>query len=203
MTTPQTGLYLVPQGRGTRPKRGKYQMRRHEVYQGTFKIDGVPCRLIALTNGKTAIVDAADYDDLSQFSWCARCCQDTGNRYAIRTVHEGQAHWEEAMHRRVLGLSRGDRRKGDHVEVDQTLDNRRKNLRMATHGQNRMNSHLQRNSTTGHKGVSFHKAKGRYVAYIGFEGRHIRLGSYPAIEQAIAARREASLQLHKDFRREA
>ena len=196
----ESELHLVkPTGRGTRPKRGKYKMQRHEVYQGVFKIDGKPCRLIPLTHDKTAIVEAADFDNLNQVSWAAKQDHYTGNWYAIRTVHDGERHWLESMHRRLLGLQFGDPRRGDHVEVDQTLDNRRDNLRIASHGQNRMNSHLQRNNTTGCKGVSRRSRGGGYTVRIGFQGRVINLGDSKTLEGAVALRRAGEEKYHKEF----
>jgi hypothetical protein len=203
VTTPQTGLYLVPKGRGTGKPRGKYETKRHEVYHGTFKIDGIPCRLIALTRGKTTIVWEVDYADLSQFSWCARRDGYTGAWYAIRTVHEGERHWEESMHRRILGLQFGDPRKGDHVEVDQTLDNRRSNLRIATHGQNRMNSRRPRNNTTGYKGVSFCKHNGMFSSRLTADGRQMHLGYFSTAILAAEAREVAALKYHGRFARKA
>lgn len=50
---------------------------------------------------------------------------------------------------------------------------------------------LNKNSTTGHKGVSYQKKLGTYRAYITINRKQIHLGSFPTIEEAIKARKAA------------
>ena len=55
-----------------------------------------------------------------------------------------------------------------------------------------------RNSTTGHTGVSWSKAVGKYRAYITLDRRQIHLGSFDRIEDAIAARKAAEQKYFTD-----
>jgi hypothetical protein len=207
MTTPQESSYPEtpkPIGRGTGNKRGKYKVERHEVYQLPFKVDGVLCRLIPLTNGKSTIVDAADFEYLNEWNWTAKQDSYTKQWYAIRTVHDGAKHWTDEMHRVILGIEKMGRDvKGDHISLTDTLDNRRNNLRVATHGQNRMNSRIQRNNKTGCKGVSFSSSHGKYQVYIGTGGKRLHLAWCDTYEEAVQVRRAAAEKYHREFSRAA
>jgi hypothetical protein len=110
-----------------------------------FKIDGVYCRLIPLTKGQFAIVDAADYEWLSQYRWRAFWDWHTKSYYA-RTYERGKNHEtrrELRMHRLIVGLEIGDKRLPDHINHE-TLDNRRLNLRIATIEQSNQNRRFGR-----------------------------------------------------------
>ena len=50
---------------------------------------------------------------------------------------------------------------------------------------------LNKNSTTGQKGVSYQKKFGTYRAYITINRKQIHLGSFPTIEEAVKARKVA------------
>jgi hypothetical protein len=76
----------------------------------------------------------------------------------------------------------------DHINGDKH-DNRIENLRAATPSQNQHNRQAQKNSSLGVKGVFCEGT--RYTAQIQVNGKRKRLGSYPTIEEAAAARRQA------------
>ena len=86
----------------------------------------------------------------------------------------------------------------DHINRI-TSDNRWCNLRLATPSQNQHNRPLQRNNTTGFKGVYFHSQNKNYVARIMTEWKTVSLGSFDTAEQASEAYQAASLKYHKDF----
>lgn len=60
------------------------------------------------------------------------------------------------------------------------------------------NRSLNKNSTTGHKGVSM-MANGSYRAYITFQRKQYYLGTYTDIENAISARKEAEREIYGNF----
>ena len=78
-------------------------------------------------------------------------------------------------------------------------DNRWCNLRAATWSGNVANTGKYSNNTSGLKGVSFHKNRGKWVAHIGFNGKDIYLGIYKTPEEAHEAYKEAAARLHKEF----
>lgn len=57
---------------------------------------------------------------------------------------------------------------------------------------------LNRNSTTGHKGVSVH-SRGKYRAYITFKRRQYHLGLYDSLEGAVSARKAAEKEIYGNF----
>jgi hypothetical protein len=72
------------------------------------------------------------------------------------------------------------------------------NLREATNALNQQNRGLNRNNTSGFKGVSWDKRKRKWLAQIMVDGRTIRLGYFTDILDAIAARQEAE-RIHHPF----
>ena len=86
----------------------------------------------------------------------------------------------------------------DHIDGDRA-NNRIANLRPATRTQNRANSGISRNNTTGVKGVSVHK--NRFHARIMHNGDAIHLGSFRTITEAARARQEAAERLNGEFAR--
>ena len=158
---------------------------------------------IPLTKGLVALVDDADYEWLNQFKWFANWYPCIQNFYAMRnepfrdTI--GRRQRTVSMHRQILGLEFGDKRQGDHIAPSQTLDNRRQNLRIATHSQNQHNQGLRRRNTSGFKGVFLHVPAGKWCAQIGVNGKGIHLGLFDSREEAHAAYCAAAVQFHGEF----
>lgn len=86
----------------------------------------------------------------------------------------------------------------DHINRNPS-DNSFKNLRPATRSQNLCNVPALSTSSTGARGVDFHKASGRYRARIRADGRRIDLGLFKTIEDASAAYQEAAAKFHGGF----
>ena len=78
----------------------------------------------------------------------------------------------------------------DHINFDRA-DNRISNLRPATNAENNQHAKAKSNSATGVLGVSWHKKAQKYVAQISHLGRHVYLGLFASIEDAVEARRKA------------
>lgn len=164
-----------------------------------FKIEGVYCKLIPLTKGQFAIVDEADYARLASRDWFAWWNPSTKTYYAERTQFLGNNKKINVfMHRQILELEKGDRRLSDH-ENGATLDNRRRNLRIANRMQNGANSKLRSNNKSGYKGVSWDKRGNLWVARIQVNRRTIHLGSFESKEAAAAAYRAAALLYFGEF----
>ena len=134
-------------------------------------------KLIPLTDGAFAKVDAADYEELSRYKWRLQ------EGYAVRSTPrvEGKQGIER-MHRRLLGLLPGDPRDGEHEDLDK-LNNQRYNLRAATRSQNVQNAPLRADNKSGFKGVSWRLDQGRWQAQIntGHRNRHLGYFSDPAL----------------------
>lgn len=87
----------------------------------------------------------------------------------------------------------------DHIDRDR-LNNRIGNLRQATYAENSRNRPLQRNSTSGYKGVFWHKNNRKWVATIKCAvGQQLALGSYDCKHEAAHAYNKAAIALHGDY----
>jgi hypothetical protein len=154
---------------------------------------------ISLTQGQVAIVDADDFEWLSQFAWYAHICRNTRQYYARCGIGPKRNMHQILMHRMILGLT-NPRIGVDHINRD-TLDNRRVNLRIATKSQNGANAKVRSDNTSGLKGVSFHKGAGKWAAQIHKDGRTLYLGLHATPESAHKAYCEAAAKVHGEFAR--
>lgn len=103
-----------------------------------------------------ALVDDADFDELSQHRWCLSAQGYVVRRDGSRIV---------PLHRELLGLHPGDGLTGDHINRNR-LDNRRANLRVATHAQNSQNHPGHRGRTSRYRGVSFDRSRKKWRAQV-------------------------------------
>ena len=154
-------------------------------------------RLIPLTQGQFAKVSPEDFEWLNQWKWYAHWSDTSKEFYAYRGVGKTLSI---PMHRQILNLWPGDKRQGDHINVD-TLDNRRSNLRIASSAENRRNSPLRADSKSGRKGVHWCKTTSKWIARIMVNGKYIYLGRYSSIDDAHVAYCEAAKIHHGDFAR--
>lgn len=145
-------------------------------------------RYIALNTGRFVLLDEEDYERLSGYAWL-----EAGGR-AYRT--DG-AHHRVFMHREILGFPDGE---VDHMNRD-PLDNRRANLRPATHSQNASNALVRATNKAGFKGVSRDWTTGRWRAELHANKRHVFLGRFGTAEEAARAYDAAARQLQGAFAR--
>jgi len=115
-------------------------------------------RYIPLTQGKYAIVDAEDYEWLSQYKWHA--VRDNNTFYARRTLGNGR---HITMHRQIMQPAEGE--VTDHMNGN-GLDNRRANMRNCSRGENSQNRRKNSHTLSGYKGVWRDKKTGKYWAGI-------------------------------------
>ena len=82
-----------------------YNVKRHAVVQPLDQ----SIKLIPLTQGRNAVVDAVDYEWLMQWNWCAAWCPITRSFYATRrdyTVNR-RLGITVPMHRVIMGMPTG------------------------------------------------------------------------------------------------
>lgn len=86
----------------------------------------------------------------------------------------------------------------DHIDND-SLNNRRENLRLATASQNQWNSKRPVNNTSGYKGVQWDKRLRKWYAKCQKEHRQYCAGWFTTREEAYAAYCKLALELHGEF----
>lgn len=150
---------------------------------------------IRLTKGKVALVDDADFDTVSRYRWFANE-QKNGKCYAIGDV-EGKRVY---MHRLLMGFPPSQ---VDHANGD-GLDNRRsENLRVATHGQNLVNTRLRPGRsgerTSQYKGVCRLRCSPNWIAQITVNNKVRYLGSFVEERDAALAYNRAALAAWGEF----
>lgn len=157
-----------------------------------FKIDEVYCKLIPLMRGQFAIVDANDWTWLSRWPWLAQWSPLMRSFYAVRSERMDSGQYKSTqMHRLIGGGQSGDHK--NHV----TLDNRRKNIRGCRQIDNGANRQLNRNSSTGYKGV--HRNRDAFVATITRNYKRINLGRFNQTEPAARAYDRAAIRIYGEF----
>lgn len=148
--------------------------------------------VILTRKGQEILVDDEDYEALSVHRWSL----DGPNGYAGRKIPGVKG--THRMHRQIMGLENGDKRRVDHINGDK-LDNRKANLRVCQHGENLCNRGAPKNNASGYKGVYFNKLRNKWAAGIGAQGKKYYLGLYATPEEAHAAYCEAAERLHGEF----
>ena len=88
----------------------------------------------------------------------------------------------------------------DHIDVD-PLNNRIENLREATHSQNMCNRVVSENSKTGVKGVTWHKASGKWQGKVTKNKKQYFTPVSEDIQEVIIAVEQLRETLHGAFAR--
>jgi hypothetical protein len=152
-------------------------------------------REIKLTQNQVALVDAADFEWLNQYKWCALKRED--GFCAVRAVRHGKGKQEFIyMHRQIAGNPKGD---VDHWDGN-GLHNWRDNLRPCGHTLNCANRGVGKNNTTGFKGIR-PTPNGRWSAHIKVNRIAIHLGTRDTREEAARLYDAKALEVWGKFAR--
>ena len=150
----------------------------------------IGARWVQLTKGRWCLVDEGDFGAVSNHRWYL----NTGG-YAASDSAE-----RRTMHCFLMKPEEGrfvDHRSGN------TLDNRRKNLRVCTPRQNSWNQKRRSNNSSGLKGASFLPKLGKWRARIRVNGNESHLGLFETKEEAHAAYVRAAEKYFGEFARAA
>lgn len=143
---------------------------------------GADMKEIPLTKGFFSLIDDEDFVKVSAHRW----------HYARGYAHNAQVG---ALHRFVIGAPKG--RNVDHINGD-PLDNRKENLRLATHGQNMMNKHVAW-GLSKYKGVIWNKKQSSWLVRVAANGGREFVGAFRDEIEAAKAYNDAALRLHGEY----
>lgn len=153
-------------------------------------------KIILFNRRGVVLIDAVDFKRISKFKWYL----NGKNGYAC--AYDRILKKKFYMHRFILNLGIGDS-KVDHRNGD-TFDNRRANLRVASHAANLSNQKIRSDNTSGYKGVSmaiFRSGRSRWAAYIHHKNKKINLGNFGSKKEAAAAYNTAAQKKFGEFAR--
>jgi hypothetical protein len=149
---------------------------------------------IKLTQNKYAMVDDEDYDNLNQYKWRYSL------GYAVRTTLAKESSRDERrnvrMHRQIMNCDMD--LEVDHIDGD-TLNNKKSNLRICTHGQNMSNRKSSSVSGSKYLGVSWHKGNKMWQANITANGKQKNLGYSKTEDECARMYDKAAKELHGSF----
>jgi hypothetical protein len=147
-------------------------------------------RYIPLTRGLHAIIDADDYEWLSQYKWYAG--KSTVNTYARRHSSKGVV----VMHRQIMNPPKG--MVVDHINGN-GLDNRRCNLRICTPAENVRNR--RKVACARSRFIGVFPRRNKWHAVVTHQRKTHFVGSFDDDVEAARARDRLALKLHGQFAR--
>jgi hypothetical protein len=134
-----------------------------------------------------AIIDREDVVKVKERKWCIN---DQG--YVLSGAGKKRIKLHHLVYCKVPGIDI------DHKNGN-TLDNRKVNLRKSTHSQNLANRGLQRNNSSGFKGVTYDKSTFGWKARIQVNGKYVYLGQFKEKIKAAIAYNNAALKYFGEF----
>jgi hypothetical protein len=144
-------------------------------------------RRVPLGNGLFAVVDAEDYEEVSKYKWRA---SHHGRTIYATCVRRGRVVY---MHRMLMHARKGQL--VDHADGN-GLNNRRCNLRLCNHQQNRANVG-PRGGASRYVGV--YRCKGRWAARIVYRGKTYQIGTFDTEIEAAKARDRKAYEFFGEY----
>jgi hypothetical protein len=144
--------------------------------------------------GREVLLDRSDLERVSELKWSLTWNAKHGFTpipYVQATDYRGGKGKKVYLHRLVMDAKPGQ--VIDHIDGN-TLDNRRRNLRVATRSQNAQNRRAVGRS--GYLGVEVHE--GGFVARTQHKGVRHYIGLFKTAEDAARAYDKKALELHGD-----
>jgi len=150
---------------------------------------------IPLTQGQVAIVDADDYPLISQHKWHAQRCLH--KYYALTNINlDNGSRTQISMHRMIMDAPKG--LEVDHIDRN-GLNNRRSNLRLATHAQNTRNQGKWKETASKYKGLSLDKRDMKWQVKVFYNGKYVTVGRFFDEEEAARAYDAKARELFGEF----
>ena len=158
-------------------------------------------KLIPLSRGLFAQADDEDFEELNKYKWHAykKPSQSDNLTYARRNTKsvKGEKRTIISMHRQIMKVT-DPKTHIDHMDHN-GLNCQKSNMRLCVGSENVKNTSSHRNSTSKYLGVSWDKARKRWLAVISANGKHKYIGVFVSEEDAARARDEFARKLHGEF----
>lgn len=151
-------------------------------------------KILQTSDGFEVQVSDEDFEYLNQWSWSTLNKQDVVSSVR-RTCNNTTLHLAHELLKRRGTVFKGE---VDHKDRN-PLNNQFENLRPASRTQNMMNRGKFSNNSSGYKGVSFDRRKGKYRACIYSRGVQIFLGYHVDPIEAAKAYDRSAKSLFKEF----
>lgn len=141
--------------------------------------------------GFETMIDLEDFEKIKNlnFSWHVSWKGCINNYYATATIYLGTINNKPKyktiyLHRVILGVE--DRNMiVDHIEQDNTLDNRKKNLRTTEQNKNlKHRNGKNKNNSSGYRNVSWVSSKEKWIIQLQIEGKNKSFGYFDDIHEA-------------------
>ena len=137
------------------------------------------------------LIDDCDFEIVNKYKW-----RTNSDGYPCRTINfKINGKWysrEQPVYWEIMNRKYGEIY--DHINRN-ILDNRRKNLRLATRSENLMNRPPPKNNSSGYKGVAFNKKEKKFRAKIRFNNKSYELGSFKTAREAALAYNKKAKEL--------
>jgi hypothetical protein len=157
-----------------------------KLEKNKFRIEGNTV-FVTIAQDIECLIDKCDLPIVTNHRWSTILCN--GTTYACRV----KDYKKILMHRQILAA--GADQLVDHANRN-SLDNRRSNIRIATHSQNMVNKPLPKNKW-GFPGIAPHRRK--WKAQMKVSGKRVTIGLFASKEEASAAYIAARKKQWGDF----
>lgn len=131
------------------------------------------------------IIDDEDYKRLKQLKSLNWCVVKKRERF----------YFQKRINTRLIELHRFIMNDPENLYIDHinnnTLDNRKQNLRCVKNSTNLRNGRIRKNNTSGVSGVSFDKSRNKWSASIRVNYKIVYLGRFDTLEEARQIRKKA------------
>ena len=147
---------------------------------------------VGYTNkGQEFYFDLEDYDKIKDYCWSVSTRKE--NNYKTLVARDCKNNKVVRFANIIMGCLYVD-----HIN-NNTLDNRKENLRICSQKENLKNQSKPINSTCPFMGVSYSEKRDNYTSRIGYNKKKIHLGTFTNLDDAIIARLKAEKKYFGEF----
>ena len=134
------------------------------------------------------LIDLEDYEKIKDIKWRVND--------QLRVICNKNKYGSKFLHRFIMNYS--GELSIDHINRN-TLDNRKKNLRICKQQDNMCNLSLRKSNKFGVSGISWNKKMKKYEVYLSKSNKKHYLGCYENFEEAVKIRLEAEELYYGEF----